>query len=64
MQKQMTQAMKGLRFSFKIDTPLEVVETNATRREGKTLVWEYDLASFEKMTPQQAAEGIRVRFKK
>ena len=54
---------KDLRVAWKIETPFEVLESNATRREGKTLIWEYDLKSFEKMTPQQQAEGIRAKLK-
>lgn len=64
MKKQMEDAFKGLRVAFKIDAPFEVVEHNATRKEGRTLIWEYDLKSLEKMTPEQAAQGVRVRFKK
>jgi hypothetical protein len=64
MKKQMEDAFKGLRIAFKIDAPFQVVEQNATRKEGQTLVWEYDLKSLEKMTPQQLAQGVRVRFKK
>jgi hypothetical protein len=63
-QAEIKKAFQGLRFAFKLDTPMEVVEHNATRREGKTLIWEYNLESFEKMTPAQKAEGIRVRLKK
>jgi hypothetical protein len=64
MKKQMEDAFQGLRVAWKIETPFEVLESNATRREGKTLIWEYDLKTFEKMTPQQRAEGIRLRLKK
>jgi len=64
MKKAMEDAFKGLRVAFKIDAPFEVVESNATRKEGKTLIWEYDLKSMEKMTPEQLAQGVRVRFKK
>jgi hypothetical protein len=64
MTKQMEDAFKGLRVAFKIDAPFEVVESNATRKEGRTLVWEYDLKTMEKMTPEQLAQGVRVRFKK
>lgn len=64
MKKQMEDAFKDLRVAFKIDAPFEVMEHNATRKEGKTLIWEYDLKSFEKMTPEQLAQGVRVRFKK
>ena len=61
--KQMEEAFKGLRVAWKIETPFKVLESNATRREGKTLIWEYTLDTFEKMTPQQRAEGIRAKFK-
>ena len=64
IKKQMAEAFKGLRIAFKLETPMEVVESNATRREGHTLYWEYDFATMEKMTPEQAQMGIRVRLRK
>jgi hypothetical protein len=64
MKKQMEDAFKGIRVAFKIDAPFEVLEHNATRKEGRTLIWEYDIKSLEKMTPEQAAQGVRVRYKK
>ena len=64
MKKQMEDAFKGLRVAYKIDAPFDVVEDNATRKEGHTLIWEYDLKTMEKMTPAQLAQGVRVRFKK
>lgn len=64
MKKQVEDAFKDLRVVFRIDAPLEVVEHNATRKEGETLVWEYDLKTMEKMTPQQLSQGVKVRFKK
>lgn len=64
MKKQVEDALKGVRVAFKIDAPFEVLEHNATRKEGSTLVWEYDIKSLEKMTPEQAAQGVRVRYKK
>jgi hypothetical protein len=63
MKKQMEDAFKDLRVAWKIETPFEVLESNATRREGKTLIWEYDLKTFEKMTPQRRAEGVRAKFR-
>jgi hypothetical protein len=62
--KQMEEAFKGLRIAFKIDAPFQVVEHNATRRNGQTLLWESNLKSLEKMTPEQLAQGVRVRFRK
>jgi hypothetical protein len=64
MKKQIEDAFQGLHVVWKIETPFEVLESNATRREGKTLIWEYDIKTFETMTPQQRAEGIRVKLKK
>lgn len=64
MKKQVEDAFKGVRVAFKIDAPFEVLEHNATRKEGRTLIWEYDMKSLEKMTPEQAAQGVRVRYKK
>lgn len=42
-----------MRVVYRITAPFEIVSHNATRREGKTLVWEYDIDEFEKL--QQAA---------
>jgi len=63
-QKMVAQAMKNLRVAFKITAPFEVVSHNAHRRDGNTLVWQYDLKSFETLTPQQLAESIKVRYRK
>ncbi len=62
--KQMEDLFKGLRVAFKITAPFEVVEHNAHRKEGKTLIWEYNIKTFESMTPEQLAQGVKVRYKK
>jgi hypothetical protein len=62
--KAIEDAFKTLRFAVKIDAPFDVVEHNATKKQGQTLMWEYDLKTMNKMTPKQLEEGIRVRFKK
>lgn len=62
--KEVEQMLGKLRVAFKITSPLQVVEHNAHRKEGDTLIWEYDLESFEKMKPEELAKGVRVRFKK
>jgi hypothetical protein len=64
IRQQMAEAFQGMRVVFKLETPMTVVESNATRRDGPTLYWEYDLATMEKMTPEQARMGIRVRLRK
>lgn len=62
--KQVEEMLGNLRVAFKITAPFQVVEHNAHRKEGNTLVWEYDLESFEKMKPEELAQGVRVRYKK
>ena len=62
--KQVEEMLGKLRVAFKIKAPFQVVEHNAHRKEGDTLVWEYDLDSFEKMKPEELAQGVRVRYKK
>lgn len=64
MEKQLEDAFKGLRIAWKIKAPFQVLEHNATRVDGKTLVWEYTLDSMKTMDPKKAAEGIRVKYKK
>lgn len=65
VKQQMADMFKGLRVAMKIKAPFAVVETNATRRDGDTLIWEYDLPAFEKMAKEKKEpEGIRVRFRK
>ena len=62
--KEIEEAFKGLRFAVKIETPMEVLEHNATRKDGQALSWEYDMKTLNKLTPAQLKEGIKVRFKK
>ncbi|HEX6898570.1 MAG TPA: hypothetical protein VF789_02610 [Thermoanaerobaculia bacterium] len=57
-------ALKSMKIVTKITSPFEVIEHNATRKEGKTLIWEYNYETLQKMTPEQMKEGIRARFKK
>jgi hypothetical protein len=62
--KQVEQLLKGLRVAFKVTAPFDVIEHNAHRQEGSTLVWEYDVKSLQKMSPSQLKSGVRVRYKK
>jgi hypothetical protein len=64
MEKQIMDLFKGLRVAFKITAPFAIVEHNAHRKEGNTLIWEFNLESFSKLTPEQLSQGIRVRYKK
>jgi hypothetical protein len=64
MDAMMRDAMKGLRVAFKIQAPFQVVETNATKRDGNTLLWEYNLESLEKMQKNGDVPGVYVKYKK
>lgn len=62
--KQVEEMLKGLRVAFKITSPLDIVEHNAHRKDGNTLVWEYDLKALQKLSPEQLQQGVRVRYSK
>jgi hypothetical protein len=64
MAQQFAAMFKDLRVVVRITAPFQVLEQNATRKEGNTLVWEFDSARLQAMTPDQAAHGIRVRYRK
>ena len=64
MTKQIMDMFKGLRVAFKITAPLAIVEQNAHRKEGNTLIWEFNMDSLSKLTPAQLEAGIRVRYRK
>ncbi|HEY7791498.1 MAG TPA: hypothetical protein VIC33_13350 [Vicinamibacterales bacterium] len=64
MQKQFATLLSGMHVAVKITAPFTVLEQNATRQEGNTLIWEFDSAHLQSMTPDQLKSGIRVRYKK
>ncbi len=66
MEKMMEDAFKKMRIAYKITAPFTVVSTNAMRREGNTLIWEYDFAALEKMAKSGAKmpEGVTVTYKR
>lgn len=66
-EKLMNDAFKNLRVAWKITAPFEVVSSNAMRKEGNTLIWEYDFAKFQKLAASPNALddfGVRVTYKK
>jgi hypothetical protein len=67
MEKMMKEAFKNLRFTWKIKAPFEVVSHNATMVDGDTLIWTYDLETFEELEAA-GADGedleIRVSYRK
>lgn len=55
---------KDLRFAFTLKAPFEVVEHNATRKDGDTLIWEYDVEALEALGESEVPEGIKVRYRR
>jgi len=50
MEKMMKDAFSKMRVVYRLTAPFTVVSHNATRKEGNTLVWEYDMKRFEEMS--------------
>jgi hypothetical protein len=66
-EKMMNDAFKNLRVAWKITAPFEVVSSNATRKEGNTLIWEYDFAKLQKLAASKKGlddMGVRVTYKR
>src|SRR5882757_5948122 len=66
-EKMMNDAFKNLRVAWKITAPFEVVSSNATRKEGNTLIWEYDWEKLQKLAASPKALddlGVSVTYKK
>ncbi len=66
-EKLMNDAFKNMRVAWKITAPFEVVSSNATRREGKTLIWEYDFQKLQKLAESKTGLddlGVNVTYRK
>lgn len=61
MEKMVEDAFRNLRFVWKIKAPFEVVSHNATRVDGDTLIWEYDIARFKEMERAGSTDDMAVR---
>jgi hypothetical protein len=55
---------KDLKFSFRLETPLEVLETNATRRDGNALIWEFNFAQLAEISQHNDGRAIFARLRK
>jgi hypothetical protein len=55
------QAFGKMRVAYRITAPFTIVSHNATRREGNTLIWEYDYKRFEQMSASDKPEDVQVR---
>lgn len=64
-EKMIRDAFGRMRVTYRITAPFTIVSHNATRRQGNTLIWEYDLERFEKMSEKNLEEmGVRVTYKR
>ncbi len=60
-EKLVKDAFGKMRVVYRITAPFEVVSHNATRKEGKTLIWEYDMAKFEEMEKAKTLDDAQVK---
>jgi hypothetical protein len=65
-EKMVKDAFSKMRVAYRITAPFTVVSHNATRREGNTLIWEYDMAAFEKMEKSKKLDdlGVHVTYRR
>ena len=65
-EKMIRDAFSKMRVTYRITAPFTIVSHNATRKEGNTLVWEYNLERFEKMSKAKNMDemGVRVTYKR
>ena len=60
-EKLVKDAFSKMRVGYRITSPLTIVSHNATRREGNTLIWQYDMAAFEKMEKSGKLDDAQLR---
>ncbi len=66
-EKMIKDAFKKMHVTYRITAPFTVVSHNATRKEGNTLVWEYNLERFEQMEKSKKKlddMGVQVTYKR
>lgn len=60
-EKMMKDAFAKMRVTYRITAPFKIVSHNATRQEGQTLIWEYNMAKFEEMSKKKNMDDLAVR---
>lgn len=60
-EKLVKDAFSKMRVAYRITAPFEIVSHNATRREGNTLIWEYDMETFEKLEKSKKLDDAQLR---
>jgi hypothetical protein len=63
-QKTLDQIFQGLHLRFRLTTPFAVVDSNATRRDGQTLVWDLDSAAVQKLAASKQPLKIWARLRR
>jgi hypothetical protein len=65
-EKLIKDAFGKMRVVYRITAPFTVVSHNATRKEGNTLIWVYDMERFEKMAKSKKLDdlGVKVTYKR
>ena len=65
MEKMVRDAFSKMRVVYRITAPFTVVSHNATRKEGNTLIWEYDLKRFEQLEGKSLDDvQLRVTYRR
>jgi hypothetical protein len=65
MEKMVRDAFSKMRVVYRITTPFTVVSHNATRKEGNTLIWEYDMKRFEELEGKSLDDvQLRVTYRR
>jgi hypothetical protein len=60
-EKMVRDAFKEMRVVYRITAPFEIVSHNATKREGNTLIWLYDMETFEKLEKSKKLDDAQLR---
>jgi len=65
-EKMMKDAFSKLRVVYRLTAPFTIVSHNATRKEGNTLIWEYDMKRFEQMEKSKKLDdfGVKVVYRR
>jgi hypothetical protein len=61
MEKMMKDAFSKMRVVYRLTAPFTIVSHNATRKEGNTLIWEYDMKRFEEMSKAKKPADFAVK---
>lgn len=66
MEKMMKDAFSKMRVVYRLTAPFTIVSHNAMRKEGNTLIWEYNMESFEKMEKAKKLDdfGVKVVYRR